>query len=166
MIFDDFDIYYLANTLATTQLRREARQAELKGGVDNYFNGTPYADESPFPWSDYDKACREALRTIEKHNKRYPKPAAPGKHLDIAGIKALNDIITVIEGYTQLRKSGHNRFNGRCPLHEDKHPSLTVYADKQSWHCFQCNRGGDVFDFIMAVNTCDFRRAVEILGGT
>jgi DNA primase len=52
-------------------------------------------------------------------------------------------------------------------LHDDHAPSLTVYADSQTWHCFgACNRGGDVIDFIMAVNGCDFKEAAALLGGT
>jgi len=34
-----------------------------------------------------------------------------------------------------------------CPFHRDKTPSLKVYLDKGSFHCFGCNAHGDVIDF-------------------
>jgi DNA primase len=49
--------------------------------------------------------------------------------------------------YTNLEPLwGRAWFTGRCPLptHEDKDPSFYVYAD--GWHCYGCNRGGDVVD--------------------
>lgn len=163
-IFDYFDIFYLANTLTIPQLRHEIQQAELKATLQNTFLGTPYQDKNDdFPWTEYAKYCREALECLQKSRKGKPSPVPIG-HINIDSLRERNDIVAVIEQYTQLRKSGHNRFLGRCPLHEDKHPSMTVYASEQVWHCFQCGKGGDIFDFIMAVNTCDFKQAAAILG--
>ena len=71
----------------------------------------------------------------------------------------------VIEQYTRLRKTGKN-FVGRCPIHQEKHPSLMVYPDQQKFHCYGCNWHGDVIDFIMAVEDVDFRHAVGVLNGT
>lgn len=35
-----------------------------------------------------------------------------------------------------------------CPFHDDRSPSLHVYADPASgWYCFGCRRGGSVYDF-------------------
>lgn len=160
--FDDLDLFYLANVLTPQQLRREIRHADVMAKVDEFYRGTLYAEATLFFWADYAAACREALAC----QKPTPLPAAKqGKHIDIQALKSHLDIVEVIEQYTQLRKCGHNRFSGRCPLHEDKHPSLTVYADQQSWHCFQCGMGGDVISFVMAANTCDFKQATAILGG-
>jgi hypothetical protein len=165
--FDYLDTFYLANNLSVPELRHEIHEADIQARVSELYLGTAFEyDECRFPWVDYSAVCRESITIIQEYTRQHPLPALPGKRIDIAGIKARNDIVTVAEGYTQLRKSGHNRFTGQCPLHEDRHPSLTVYADNQSWHCFQCNKGGDVFDFIMAVNTCDFKQAAAILGGT
>lgn len=40
----------------------------------------------------------------------------------------------------------------RCPLHEDRTPSLHVYpTPEQGWYCFGCRRGGTVYDLAAAV---------------
>lgn len=40
----------------------------------------------------------------------------------------------------------------RCPLHEDRTPSLHVYPTaEQGWFCFGCRRGGTVYDLAAAV---------------
>ena len=35
----------------------------------------------------------------------------------------------------------------RCPLHEDRTPSMHVYDDpERGWYCFGCGRGGSIYD--------------------
>ena len=47
-----------------------------------------------------------------------------------------------------------------CPFHGEKEPSLKIYGGTKGWHCFGCNRGGSVIDFVMEQEGCDFRTAV------
>lgn len=47
-----------------------------------------------------------------------------------------------------------------CPFHGEKAPSLKVYPQTGGWHCFGCERGGSVVDFVMEHENCDFRTAV------
>ena len=50
----------------------------------------------------------------------------------------------------------------RCPFHGvDKHPSLKVYDGDRGWWCFVCNKGGDIFDFVMEHDGLEFPKAVE-----
>jgi len=35
-----------------------------------------------------------------------------------------------------------------CPFHSEKTPSFTVYAGGKKFHCFGCDTGGDVIDFV------------------
>lgn len=154
--FDDIDAYYLANTFSASQLRCEKRQAEIEIAVESHFDTA-----TPFPWRDFADCCREAISWQHGHR---PKIKAHQGHIDVSAIKSRCDIVTTIEQYTKLRKSGRN-FTGCCPIHEDKHPSMTVYPDNQTFHCYGCNRGGDVFSFIQAVENTDFRGAAAILGG-
>lgn len=156
-IFASSDIDYLASTFNEGQLRRELRQAKVQQSVYQQFG----EDQEEYYWHDYAEAVKLALDIIRSHRPK-PKPI-PGR-VNVIDIKARADMVAEVERYTKLRKSG-SRFIGSCPLHEDKHPSLVVYPDQQSWHCFQCNRGGDVIAFTQAVEHTDFRGAAAILGG-
>ncbi|HEX3599929.1 MAG TPA: CHC2 zinc finger domain-containing protein, partial [Lacipirellulaceae bacterium] len=54
------------------------------------------------------------------------------------------DIVDLVGGYVQLRRNGRN-FVGLCPWHDDSKPSLQVNPDRQSFKCWVCDVGGDVF---------------------
>lgn len=72
-------------------------------------------------------------------------------------------IIDVVQGYGHdMRRQGRN-FVCRCPWHDDRSPSLTINAERQSWKCWVCNIGGDVFSFVMQQEKVDFREALRIL---
>ena len=80
----------------------------------------------------------------------------------IDDIKSKNDIIDIISQYVILKRSGRNFF-GLCPFHKEKSPSFSVSPDKQIFHCFGCNVGGDVFRFVSKIENVGFPEAVEIL---
>ncbi|MFC1907210.1 CHC2 zinc finger domain-containing protein [Chloroflexota bacterium] len=160
--FDSCDCFYLANTFIIAQLRHEIRRAELASAIVRQFGDDPeLGDPLCFPWQDFADCCREAI-TWQRNNVKKTPPTLG--RIDTEAIKAQHDIVAEIERYTTLRQSG-NRFIGCCPIHNEKHPSLTVYPDQQSWRCYGCNRGGDVIDFIGAVENVDFKGAAIILGG-
>lgn len=49
----------------------------------------------------------------------------------------------------------------KCPFHAgDRTASLKLYPGERGWHCFGCNRGGSVIDFVMELYGLDFRQAV------
>ena len=50
-----------------------------------------------------------------------------------------------------------------CPFHPDAHPSLHVYVQSDSWWCYGCNRGGDVFDWIQRRDKVGFSEALSTL---
>ena len=50
-----------------------------------------------------------------------------------------------------------------CPFHGDHDASLKVYPDTGGWHCFGCERGGSVIDFVMDHENCNFRTAVAAI---
>jgi DNA primase len=72
------------------------------------------------------------------------------------------DIVDLVGSYAQLRRQGRN-FVALCPWHDDSRPSLQVNPDRQSFKCWVCDYGGDVFSFIMRAEGLDFREALELL---
>ena len=78
-------------------------------------------------------------------------------------IKAKIDIFDLVSQYVQLKKAGKS-FKGLCPFHQEKTPSFIVSPDKQIAYCFGCNKGGDIFKFMMEVERMDFSEALVALG--
>jgi DNA primase len=77
-------------------------------------------------------------------------------------IKERLDITDLVSRHVRLEKSGRY-FKGLCPFHTEKTPSFYVFPDNQSWHCFGCDRGGDIYSFVMELDGLDFRTALEDL---
>jgi len=77
-------------------------------------------------------------------------------------IKNRNDIVDVISQYVVLKRSGRNFF-GLCPFHKEKSPSFCVSADKQIFHCFGCNVGGNVIHFVSKIENLGFKETLEML---
>jgi DNA primase len=80
----------------------------------------------------------------------------------ISEIKYKNPIDEVIGSYVNLKRAGRN-LNGLCPFHNEKTPSFTVYTDTQSFYCFGCGAGGDVFTFTRKIENLDYIEAVKRL---
>ena len=72
------------------------------------------------------------------------------------------DMVEVVSGRTQLRKTGA-RYTGRCPFHEERTPSFSVNAQDKLFYCFGCGKGGDVITFVRETEQLDFAEAVELL---
>ncbi len=72
------------------------------------------------------------------------------------------DIVDLVERYVPLHRQGAN-FVGRCPWHDDSRPSLQVNAQRQTFKCWVCNIGGDVFSFVMKMENVDFKESMQIL---
>jgi len=84
-------------------------------------------------------------------------------------VRAAADIVKIVGDYVKLRKSGAN-YTGLCPFHQEKTPSFAVHPAKQIFHCFGCGVGGDVFKFVMMIDSLTFpealRRVAEKVGVT
>lgn len=77
-------------------------------------------------------------------------------------IKEAADIVAVIGEHVSLTRAGAN-YKGRCPFHSEKTPSFIVTPARQSFHCFGCNEGGDVFSFLMKYHNLSFGEAMANL---
>ena len=52
---------------------------------------------------------------------------------------------------------------GLCSLHQERTPSFHIYTEKNSWHCYGCEQGGDSIDLVMKQDSVDFITAVKKL---
>ena len=77
-------------------------------------------------------------------------------------IKDRLSIVDVVSGYIKLDRAGAS-FKGKCPFHNEKTASFFVSPDRGTYHCFGCNKGGDIFSFIEEVEGIPFKEALTIL---
>jgi DNA primase len=81
---------------------------------------------------------------------------------EVSQIKSRIDIVDFIGSYVKLKRSGANHL-GLCPFHREKSPSFNVSPNRQAYHCFGCQASGDIFSFVMAYESMNFREALEKL---
>ena len=81
---------------------------------------------------------------------------------EVARIREKTDLIALISEFIPLKKTGRN-FKANCPFHNEKTPSFVVSPERQIWHCFGCQKGGDVFTFLMEYENIEFPEALRIL---
>ena len=73
------------------------------------------------------------------------------------------DIVDLLSKYNlQLRRQGRG-YVTHCPWHDDTRPSLQVNPERQSWKCWPCDIGGDIFSFVMKMEGVDFPEALAML---
>lgn len=72
------------------------------------------------------------------------------------------DIVGLVARYVELKQAGRN-WKGLCPFHNEKTPSFNVNPDRQIFHCFGCQEGGDVIAFLMKHDGLSFPEAARSL---
>jgi DNA primase len=72
------------------------------------------------------------------------------------------DIVELVSSHIQLRRQGRI-YMGICPWHDDSRPSLQVNPERQSFKCWVCDIGGDIFSFMMKIEGVEFREALQML---
>jgi DNA primase len=77
-------------------------------------------------------------------------------------IKSRIDVVEEIGLVVALKKSGKS-YKGLCPFHNERTPSFYVFPESQTWQCFGCHEGGDIFTFVEKQQGLDFREALAYL---
>ena len=77
-------------------------------------------------------------------------------------VKERVDIVQLIGERVPLKKAGR-AFKGLCPFHPEKTPSFTVDPDRRSYHCFGCQRHGDVFTWLEEQDGLEPLEALRVL---
>jgi DNA primase len=79
-----------------------------------------------------------------------------------AEVKNKLSVVDVVGESVQLKKAG-STYKGLCPFHGEKTPSFTVTPARDSWKCFGCGEGGDIFSFVMKRDGLTFPEALKVL---
>ncbi|HEX9043533.1 MAG TPA: DNA primase [Candidatus Limnocylindrales bacterium] len=79
-----------------------------------------------------------------------------------AEVKSKLSVVDVVGESVALRKAG-TTLKGLCPFHAEKTPSFVVTPGRESWHCFGCGEGGDIFSFVMKRDGLSFPEALKRL---
>lgn len=77
-------------------------------------------------------------------------------------VRAATDLVALVSSYLELKRAGR-RLKGLCPFHGEKTPSFFVHEENQSFYCFGCHQGGDVFRFLMLQERLTFPEALRML---
>jgi DNA primase len=79
-----------------------------------------------------------------------------------AEVKSRLSVLDVVGETVQLKRAG-TTYKGLCPFHSEKTPSFIVTPGRESWHCFGCGDGGDIFSFVMRRDGLAFPEALRVL---
>jgi DNA primase len=91
----------------------------------------------------------------------------PGQEVGLAvgvaaEVKNKLSVVDVVGESVPLKKAG-TTYKGLCPFHGEKTPSFTVTPGRDSWKCFGCGEGGDIFSFVMKRDGLTFPEALKVL---
>ncbi|HAI2639046.1 TPA: toprim domain-containing protein [Escherichia coli] len=82
---------------------------------------------------------------------------------ELQHLKAAVSLVAVVQAQgRQLVKKGKD-FTTLCPFHDEKTPSCVISPEKNLYHCFGCNAGGSVLNWVMQTEKLILRKAAERL---
>lgn len=74
-------------------------------------------------------------------------------HMDLTTVRRIKeaaDILDVVSQFVDLKKHGANRWEGKCPFHDDRHAgSFVVVPNKNLCTCYSCGITYKPVDFLM-----------------
>lgn len=81
---------------------------------------------------------------------------------DIDKVRQSTNLVELVGAVTKVKRSGRS-YMAICPFHQEKSPSMSIDPARGLYHCFGCQKGGDVFTFLEETQGLDFNEAVEEL---
>ena len=122
-------------------------------------------------WSYCEYWANTAAFEIRRRAQLRYTPAKPGYDLKkiLEDLRERVDIVAVFtartdySAFAESKRSRNNTITIRCPFHDDRSPSLTLYTEQQTWWCFGCQQGGDSIDAVMLFEQRDFVPATLVL---
>ena len=79
-------------------------------------------------------------------------------------VRSRTEIVSLIgESMTLIPERGGAEYKCLCPFHDDTNPSMRVYPDRQSFRCWVCDEGGDVFTWVMKREALSFPETIRFL---
>ena len=81
----------------------------------------------------------------------------------LAAIKNAIDIVALAGEYLPNISRSGSKYKALCPFHDDHNPSLELNPDRQSYKCWSCGAGGDVFEFVKEIERVEFPEALRML---
>jgi DNA primase len=81
----------------------------------------------------------------------------------VSTIKQAVDIVGLVRDFGFTLQRAGSKYKILCPFHPDHRPSLELNPERQSFKCWACGAGGDIFDFVQRIERVEFPEAVRML---
>lgn len=105
-------------------------------------------------------SLKNLLFVVEKRPER--QTVKRGVSKDETSKAKSRSIVSVVQQNIKLIKTGGN-YKGLCPFHHERTPSLCIYPKTNSYHCFGCQKSGNLINYIMDFYHFNFIEAVRYL---
>ncbi|MDY4336055.1 CHC2 zinc finger domain-containing protein [Pectobacterium brasiliense] len=79
---------------------------------------------------------------------------------ELQHLKAAVSLVEVVRGQGRKVVKRGKDFVVLCPFHQEKTPSMVISPDKNLYHCFGCDAGGSVIDWVMKTEGLSLPHAV------
>lgn len=77
-------------------------------------------------------------------------------------VRLSTNIVDLFSSYGEIHRQGRG-YVALCPFHDDRRPSLQINPERQTWKCWVCDIGGDVFSFVKLKEGVSFPEALRLL---
>ncbi|MCU1791222.1 toprim domain-containing protein [Pectobacterium polaris] len=84
---------------------------------------------------------------------------------ELQHLKAAVSLVEVVRAQGRKVVKRGKDFVVLCPFHQENTPSMVISPEKNLYHCFGCDAGGSVLDWVMKTEGLSLHRAVDKLRG-